>query len=577
MPLEDSVGQLFLNDVRSGTAWVISGRFAVTAWHCFQFEGSDAEIKVSFFGKSQLIGFRLARWDVALDVVLLEFADSAELPPPLKLLATPQNHAPFEPPWFGRGYTKSVEGELDHGFQMSGSVNEMNNSKFGSPRVVLNCTQGHGQLDRTCPLLGGASGGPVASPDHEDRVFAMLSWTDPQFGEQFITAPPVSAIHESFSKELHDLVLAPWDERQGFAVASSQPVGDGMLSNISQQLVDDAWEGKLTGVWCDVRSDESPELRTALLRLVIHAEAVGGTELFLSDAPAWKSRSWALVDRGFPTLDRDPDGTVNRYQWSDSSIAQPPQGGDIFTTPAELGVSLHEMCDTWVLGRLRRRMEQWIVTDDSKPLGCRVSPDIRHNIEALWTTWHQELEQNAKVLRNFLTLTLAASGNDESLQAVAAIGPKTIDSCMFPTLVFSLSVCSCVSEPPHLANLKHPIPGNLGNDELPGHACGVKTIAGRHLRLSLPTHRWETPVVLLTHCDTPWSVVTAQSEPIRRQVGEAIANLANEPNRQLVIALDPELMIAMESGVDAVRECVGRLAKDFVAIQADYLNASGAI
>ncbi|XHR31036.1 MAG: ABC-three component system protein [Chthoniobacteraceae bacterium] len=542
MPFQDSVGLLRVNGEWTGTAWIVAPGFAITARHCVSNASNAIRL---IFGAMQCAAI-VTDIDEQLDVALLSLEIGALHPMPLKLLACPRENVYPQPDWIAHGFPGALS-DAELGVALTGKITLFRASYNGGVAMQLNCEEAGNVPNFQAATFGGMSGAPVVVNLGNEKVVAMIFEAPPVAGEHIIYATPADAIVHRFAAHLGGISIESWDGLRGIATIIRDAGGIGFTTNIDNAFVRAAWTGNLAGAWCNGRSDESPQFVSALARLLIHSPGLQATKLDLSGAQAWAVVVKAAARRWVPTRGFQADSLSHRYVWRELTVDAQPSGGVRFPDLDTLAAAIHGYCDRWVLDALRGRVDEFFAADNTQTIiNYSIADDIREVMTPLWHSWRIRLESNPAVLHHFLALLLTAHGNHDFTRACAGAGPLTMENCLFRPLVFSLAVCSCMRA--EIAGLKYPQPGNFGNEELPGHACGIEILDGKLFQVSLSAHRWATPIVIFPNCSSSISELRAGQKRFRERKSEPTVSIRDDLPREVVFSADSALLTAMEMG-----------------------------
>lgn len=568
-----SVGQLLVNGKPRGAGWIVASNYAITAWHCIS-EVTETDSITLMFDEIQC-AVVVVDHDSALDAAILSIYPNGLLPPALPLLARPQDDVQPSPDWYGHGFPGS-NGDTTRGITLAGKIISFHSAYNDAPAIQMSCNDGCNTPGFSYASFSGMSGGPVVTNLDGVKAIGIIFVAPPEFGERILFAIPIDIIVQRFSAQLRNIAIASWDNTRRVANIVRDDTDPGLTANIDLGFIEAIWSRGLAGLYCNIRPDESTEFTSALTRVLIHADHVNGTELVISGSASWSAACKKYAREWVPVSGFQADTYAHSYIWRELTSEVQPSDGVHYQNLSRAAGVIHNHCDRWVLNDIRERMS--IFFDEPNTVSIinyTIADDILGKMQTLWSNWRTQLETDSVLLHHFLTLMLTAQGNYESSRAGSGAGPKNVDRCIFHPLVFALAVCTCLPE--ELMLLKHPQPGNIGDDSLPGHACGIEVLKGELLQLAVVKHHWSTPIVLVPHCQTSWAELHANEMHFRQLQGAPEASLDHDPPREVVIARDIALLRAIESGYAALRAHLKVMCNELIIGQQIYAQKSEAI
>jgi Trypsin-like peptidase domain len=566
---QESIGALVIAGTVKGTAWMVTADLALTASHCFDEEQADAEIHVRF-GQTTHVAILLDH-DPSLDVILLRITANGSLPSALPLLACPATDPFPSAHWKAHGFPGSITA-ASNGVTIAGTVNQFTTTYNNVPSVLLYCQEGLNVPNFRTAVFGGMSGGPIVSNrDGVYGVFGMIFEAPISAGERLIYGVRLDSIINKFAGYLAAVPVKSWDITAELAVIVKQTDGS-IKSNIDNAFIGAAWKHGITGVWCNIRADESASLSSAIARLLLHASGSTPAALQLAGASAWRDTVISTAREWVPVVGFIANNLTHYYVWQELNTPAPPDGR-AFTTYDELARELHRLCDHWLLHQLRDNMQSLLVAPSTASmLGYEIADDLRREMRPLWTRWFNLLEKDPDLLHHFLALFLTENGVFDRSISYGAAGPRSLNGCLFRPLVYAVAVCACL---PPLADLKHPQPGNLGTEDFPGHACGIEIFKAKKLHLGIGRHSWATIVALVPNCEQSWAAL--QTEQQRFDHPTETASLRRDPVRSVVFTGDRDILSALELGSAALRHYLEQRVDEFHNQQRDYKMRAGQV
>lgn len=266
--------------------------------------------------------------------------------------------------------------------------------------------------------------------------------------------------------------------------------------------VDAAWDAQAVEVQCNFLPQDSPALSIALLRLLAHSK---GAHLKSPNSDEW-SRAWRDLTKELPSLHTRYTNPIFSIAGSDIHLIQT---GNV-TPETDLASELHDVLDRVTLGRLNTEVNACLSDLNSQPFGWEVAPVLKVELRALWIDWYHALRTTPGALRRFLVLMVAEQdAMSPPDQALVRVGSFTVASTILRSTLFALHVAAGL---PNLISPNSDFPGNLANEIIRAHACGVSWINGIDIESSCRTASWSSKLVLLSELRSS-SILATQPLP----------------------------------------------------------------
>ncbi|TWU44932.1 hypothetical protein Q31b_01030 [Novipirellula aureliae] len=563
-----SVARLLVSDQHVGSAWLISRKIVCTADHCVV--DSELNTNVELIFPSCRITGTVVEKDADLDIALIEVDPESHTIEPLPIIARPMQLKPSTQ-WQLHGHPVQNAEVDEGGLTLEGHISNAQSGTETSPRMQLSCDQGARLGEQNSPF-GGVSGGPVivCPRDNTGEVYVIGSISYHHVSQDSILyCTPIDEVVERHPQRLQETQLKSWDaSRRILSVVSDDR---GCRTNMDEHLILSVWQDGLTGLWCNILPDESPILTSAIERIVVQspfATARANTELHFMGAAAWRSRCECCTKEWVPVDGVSIKKTLSKYAFVELGDEPIPLGGLRFNNIDELADHLKSQCNKWAFRRLRERVSEAF----DNPVGelhYEIASDLVVPMRKLWNNWLNILKNDSSTLHHFFGLMLCSDGGVLMAESAAGTGPETIDACVLHATVYSLAVC--VALPEKLSSLRVQSPGNLGQDDMSGHSCGIQIMSGKTIRMADRSHKWKTPFVMLPHLHTLWEVFRVTEARLDQEVNPSGRSFHQEPTRTLVLPGDCELMVAIEQGINTLRAVLEQRYSEFLTVQEQYV------
>lgn len=546
---------------------------ACTASHCVAGCELGTEIGLEF-PSATTIG-KLVVNDENLDIALIEIEPMSNLEP-LELVARPLSLT-SSTKWELHGYPVGLHdtGLQNSGLVLAGSIRDAHASIGNAPAMQLFCEEG-GKLPKgESSVFGGVSGCPillrVRDSDESFSVVGVMS----QHGnaqDNILFCTPIDTVIKTYAEYFSDVSVKSWDAVRRFPTI----VGGerSFRTNIDASLLDSIWKDGFTGFWCNVRTDESLWLSSAVQRIVVHSpfmQTRATTTLRVAGKRSWKSGCIKCAEDWIPITGKTPESFIEKYSFDDINAGTVPQGGRTFATADELGLYLQQLCNNWTLLQLRDRLAE-VFDDHFGLLNYEIAPDILDPMKLVWGKWIDALEADPNLNHHFLGLMLSCDGAKTMTDSAGGVGPDTLNACIVPTVAFTLAVCAGLSV--SIQSPKGQNPGNLGDDAMSGHSCGVQTISRKTLKMTAQTHRWRTSFVMLPHLDLAWETFKGTQSTLDKGVDQVAHALDEEPAASIVLPSDVELLTAIGKGLTQLKSLLRERCELLVDQQERYVEGA---
>lgn len=568
-----SIARLLVNDRHVGSAWLMVEKVVCTASHCVKDCEIGAEVKLEFPTNST-VGILLVS-DVELDIALIviESLDGIE---PLQMVARPLT-ATGSSNWELHGYPVGLHdtGLQNSGLTLGGAIRDTRGTIGNAPAMQLYCEEGSKLPRGESSVFAGVSGCPilVKLKDSDEALFVVGVMS--QHGasqDNILFCTPIDAIVADYADHFAAVSVKSWDAVRRIPTI----VNDGVKfrTNIDSQLLNTIWSDGFTGFWCNVRTYESRWLSSAVQRIVVHSPFVqtrATTTLSVAGERSWKSGCIKCAEDWLPLTGRTPESSIEKFVFEEINSATAPQGGLSFDSADDLGLHLQQVCNDWTLLHLRDRLAE-VFDDHAGLLNYEIAPDILDPMRDLWQRWAALLEADPILNHHFLGLMLSCDGAKKLSDSADGVGPDTLSTCIIPSVAFTLAVCAGL--PNSIQSPKGEAPGNLGDDAMSGHSCGVQTISRRTLKMAAKSHRWRTSFVMLPHLDLAWETFNGTESTLSKGVNQVAKSLDEEPAASIVLPSDVELLTAISKGRLELREVLRERCEVLVAHQEKYVDGA---
>jgi len=382
-------------------------------------------------------------------------------------------------------------------------------------------------------------------------------------GPGTIYATPIEAVWAEFAPHLPGIALHQWS-RTGGSIHHDAARGL-VISNIDEDLITAAWKDDVVkDITVDLPWDASSPLVSAVLRVVLHQPGIA--RLHVRSPVAWNERlrryadSWIALERFNPNERANP-GIDCAHASADT--------GTTYPTVAAVAEAIHAACDKFVLEQLHERLSAMFEAQHPADYaGFPIAPDVLTHMAATWASWRAQFQADPALLHHFFALMLTHQGaHDSAVDPSPGAGPLTFRDCLFPATIFALAVAPFL---PTAFTPKRPQPGNIGQDQATGHACGIAAIKRQRLDSELRGHQWVTQVVLLQQLDYMPEAFQAATGNLLSSGRAPRPTLSRTAPSALIITCDEDTRVAIGTGVQAMRtHLAGRQAQQ-IKIQQDY-------
>lgn len=565
----ESIARLEVNGEHVGSAWLLTPNLVCTANHCV----GDCELNESVglqFPSERIMGTVIEK-NSEFDIALLQVDGAAHSIGPLPLIARPIAF-PISKQFELHGYPVRNSEFHENGLTLGGVVRNGRADTRASPLMQLYCDEGARLGDQESPF-GGISGCPVMIRPKDDAEPVVIGVTSHHHLAQddILFCTPVDSVIAKYADKTDGAELKSWDALQRILLVARD--GERYRTNLDESLLKTLWQDGLTGLWCDLRTDECPSLTSAIERIVVNspfATARPMTDLHFAGAAAWKSRCERCTSDWVPVEDSTIKKTLGQYTFVELANDDLPLGGVYFDDLEQLAGHVRVLCNEWAFKRLRDRVSESF----DNPVGelkYKIAPDIVEAMRRLWGEWINVFSNDPDTLHHFIGLMLSCDGGYLMIDSAAGTGPETIDRCVLHATVFALALC--VALPQQLQTPRGKSPGNLGQDEMSGHSSGIQTMSGLTLRMAdHRSHKWKTPFVMLPHLQVAWEVYRVGESRLDKAVNESGKSLSHEPASSFVLPSDIELLSAIADGLDRLRTLLSDRYTEFLLAQERYVT-----
>ncbi|PHQ33152.1 ABC-three component system protein [Rhodopirellula bahusiensis] len=568
-----SIARLLLNGKHFGSAWLMASNVVCTASHCVKGCTLGAEIELDFpSGKTT---GKLIVDDKQLDIALIEISTMTGVKP-LVMVARPTSLT-GSVRWELHGYPVGLHetGLQNSGLKLAGLVRDAHASIDNAPAMQLFCEEGGKLPAGEKSVFAGVSGCPILLRVRESDESLSVVGVMSQHGhstDSILYCTPIDAVTTTYAEHFPGMSIKSWDGIRRFPTI----INDDKVyrSNLDTTLLDNIWKDGFTGFWCNVRTDESQWLSSAVQRIVVHSpfmQTRPTTTLHVAGKRSWRSGCIKCAEEWIPLTGKTPESFIEKYVFEEVDSTTVPQGGSSFATADELGLYLQKLCNDWTLLQLRDRLAE-VFDDHAGLLNYEIAADILDPMKTVWRQWVTALESDPTLNHHFLGLMLSCDGAKEMSDSANGVGPDTLDACIVPTVAFTLAVCAGL--PVSIQSPKGQAPGNLGDDAMSGHSCGVQTISRKTLKMAAKTHRWRTSFVMLPHLDLAWETFHGTQSTLNKNVGQVAKSLNEEPAASIVLPSDVELLTAIANGLAELRTLLRDRCELLVSQQEEYVDGA---
>jgi len=564
----ESVSRLAVAGQHVGSAWLMTPNLVCTSNHCVVECELNAEVELQF--PSASIMGTLIEKNSDLDIALIQVAATVHSIVPLKLIARPIAF-PISKEFELHGYPVQNAEFIENGLTLGGVVRNGRAGTQASPLMQLYCDEGARLGDQGSPF-GGVSGCPVVIRPKDDAEPVVIGVTSHHHLAQddILFCTPIDAVITEYANQTKGVELQSWDALQRVLLVVRD--GEGYRTNLDEHLIKSLWQDGLTGLWCDLLTDECAALTSAVERIVVQspfATARPMTDLHFAGAAAWQSRCECCTSDWVPVEDSTIKTTLGKYSFVELANEELPRGGAHFDDLEQLANHLRILCNEWAFKRLRERVSETF-DNPAGELKYNIAPDVVVAMRKLWGEWINIFSSDPDILHHFIGLMLSCDGGLLMIDSAAGTGPETIDRCVLHATVFAMALC--VALPEQLQSPRGKSPGNLGQDEMSGHSSGIQTMSGLTLRMAGQTHKWKTPFVMLPHLQVAWELYRVGESRFDKEVNESGKSLNHEPASSFVLPSDIELLGAIANGLDSLKALLRDRYTEFLSAQEQYVT-----
>lgn len=314
-----------------------------------------------------------------------------------------------------------------------------------------------------------------------------------------------------------------------------------------------AWNGGANGIhiFCTAPPDQLGAVAPAIARLAMHSDQ----SVVSADPASWRPFLESLSSLSLHSDDLMPP----RLQplGADGAILHPH-----IMTPDDLRRAVHRSLDTWMLDALDAHLRDYLGPgrDLGHRIGFRTAPELKAQMEVIWTDWLEHFRRDADLLGRFLRLTVCALDDASSVdEAYALVGPKKLKAIIRSTAVALAIAVGWHVMAPHAAR-----PGNLARTSAAGtvrtgHTCAADRIGGDFMAMSAAKFMWNTNFVLLPMISGPSRLATLVAESLVK-TSDAQPRLTEVNDRtNIVLTVDEAFIDAVQTGTNALLHLLARV------------------
>ncbi|MDF1812489.1 MAG: hypothetical protein P1V20_09745 [Verrucomicrobiales bacterium] len=551
----------------------MSSTLACTAEHCVS-ALSVGDLVDLYFPNFDVISGQLLRKDEILDVALLSIDLSGVSIAPIEMIARPTTGTLDGRPWNLHGFPVRLhEEDLENsGISLAGTVRNSRASVDNGPAIQLQCDEGGRITNDGVSPFEGVSGCPVMTSleAESDDTFAIgVTSHHPRAQDNILFCTPVDSVITDYSTDFENIEIRSWDSFKCFPTLGV--AGSGYKTNLDETLLQEIWEKGMTGFWCDIQADECRYLSSALERIIVHAPFIltrPTTDLCFKGASGWKSRCYTNSKQWVPVAGKPSIKTIEKYSFVELPKTLQLVGGKQFASSEALASYFERLCDQWAFTKIREKLIE-VFDDPLGHLSYEISLEIVPVMEEIWGRWREILENDPSVLHHFLGLMLSSNGAQSMQNNAAGVGPETLETCIVPSVAFTLAICSALPEV--VQKPKGNGPGNLGDENLSGHSCAVQTIGGKALQTVERVHQWRTPFVFLPHLHETWEIF--ETGQARFDKGsQSATTISEDPKSSIVVPRDGEILRAIGTSLEALWEVLEKRRESLLVDQERYVE-----
>lgn len=287
-----------------------------------------------------------------------------------------------------------------------------------------------------------------------------------------------------------------------------------------KDVVDLCWGQPTDGIVSQIairfvaRYSRQKLLANGFLRLAVH----GGVKLFeAQEVDLWPARCREAADTCLGVRHKYwlPTAVANSHPeaWQFATVGplamlEGEQADEQSPLPTQykgddLAATLEEYMDRWVLKRLDVLVEQVLDGRSVELLELNIHPEFIKSMTKIWPIWHQAIDSDPRLLRHMLAsiLTTAEKAKARADAAVLRAGPRTVETCLLPAVIFALSIEVALRS--GLSPKMGRTPTNFELKAEDAHLVGLQLARGVALDQALSQLTWSTSYVLLAHERTP--------------------------------------------------------------------------
>jgi hypothetical protein len=295
-------------------------------------------------------------------------------------------------------------------------------------------------------------------------------------------------------------------------------------------------------IYCNTPVAHVSELAVLFARIGLHAKDF---VLHTNDANNWFRTLRLLTSgRALPTPDIDVELSVGN--WKDP----PPLHLHVNMEIRRVVEVIHDKLNGALLDQLHQELYR-VLGPEASTIGWKINAQLSTKIWETWRAWKSTLDGEPKIRDRFLRL-LANDSDEASFNSdcLVRLGPEIMRPHLIKPAIFALAFATCSV---HSVTPTSNPPGNLAQQSLTGHSCGISWINEHSLGLSVAKEKkWATNVVLLSQLQEAVWILEGDIRMDQSLTDQPRIGMSLPWEEPFILGADRDFLTALENGEKAV-------------------------